>query len=148
MQMNTLARKTPNAKHVQVGRGGKRGKTAGRGTKGQNARSNTRKRPQLRDIIKKIPKKRGHGKNRAKSNYARPDAFVVNVGVLESVFDSGAIISPAALLEKGILKSTRLPEAGVKILANGDLTKKFTLSGCMVSAAAKTKIEAAGGSVA
>lgn len=148
MQMNKLARKTPNTKHVQVGRGGKRGKTAGRGTKGQNARSNTRKRPQLRDIIKKIPKKRGHGKNRAKSTYAKPEVFAVNVELLESVFDTGATISPVSLLEKGVLKSTRLPKAGVKVLATGDLTKKFIISGCAVSAAAKAKIEAAGGSVA
>ena len=148
MQMNTLARKTPNTKHVQVGRGGKRGKTAGRGTKGQNARSNTRKRPQLRDIIKKIPKKRGHGKNRAKSNYLKPEAFVVNLSVLESVFDSGATVSPVTLLEKGILKSTRLPKAGVKILGTGTLTKKLSISACDISASAKAKVEAAGGSVA
>ena len=146
--MNTLARKTPNTKHVQVGRGGKRGKTAGRGTKGQNARGNTRKRPELRDIIKKIPKKRGYGKNRAKSNYAKPVVFAVNVGLLDSVFESGATVSPATLLEKGILKSTRLPKAGVKVLATGELTKKLHISGCAVSASAKAKVEAAGGSVA
>jgi len=44
-----------------VGRGGKRGKTAGRGTKGQNARAGRKKRPELRDIIKKLPKRRGYG---------------------------------------------------------------------------------------
>lgn len=148
MQMNTLARKTPNTKHVQVGRGGKRGKTAGRGTKGQNARGNTRKRPELRDIIKKIPKKRGYGKNRAKSNYEKPEVFAVNVALLESVFESGATVSPVTLLEKGILKSTRLPKAGVKVLATGELTKKLHISGCAVSASAKAKVEAAGGSVA
>jgi large subunit ribosomal protein L15 len=148
MQMNKLARKTPNTKHVQVGRGGKRGKTAGRGTKGQNARGNTRKRPELRDIIKKIPKKRGYGKNRAKSNYAKPEVFAVNVALLESIFESGATVSPVTLLEKGILKSTRLPKAGVKVLATGELTKKLHISGCAVSASAKAKVEAAGGSVA
>lgn len=148
MQMNTLARKTPNTKHVQVGRGGKRGKTAGRGTKGQNARGNTRKRPELRDIIKKIPKKRGYGKNRAKSNYEKPEMFAVNVALLESVFEAGSTVSPVTLLEKGILKSTRLPKAGVKVLATGELTKKLHISGCAVSASAKAKVEAAGGSVA
>lgn len=148
MQMNQLARKTPNTKHVQVGRGGKRGKTAGRGTKGQNARSGHRKRPELRDIIKKIPKKRGHGKNRAKSTYEKPDVFVVNLSVLNSVFESGATVSPVSLLEKGILKSTRLPKAGVKVLGTGELTKKLHISACMISASAKAKVEAAGGSVA
>lgn len=147
MQMNTLARKTPNTKHVQVGRGGKRGKTAGRGTKGQNARGNTRKRPELRDIIKKIPKKRGHGKNRAKSNHVKPQAFVVNLSVLEAIFENGSIVSPVTLLEKGILKSVRLPKAGVKVLGTGEITKKLTISACDISAAAKAKIEAAGGTV-
>lgn len=147
MQMNTLARKTPNTKHVQVGRGGKRGKTAGRGTKGQNARGNTRKRPELRDIIKKIPKKRGYGKNRAKSNFAKPEAFVVNLSVLEAVFENGATVSPVTLLEKGILKSVRLPKAGVKVLGTGELTKKLHVSACTISAAAKAKVEAAGGTV-
>lgn len=146
--MNKLARKTPNTKHVQVGRGGKRGKTAGRGTKGQNARGNTRKRPELRDIIKKIPKKRGFGKNRAKSNYVKPEVFAVNVALLESIFENGSTVSPVTLLEKGILKSTRLPKAGVKVLATGELTKKLHISGCAVSASAKAKVEAAGGSVA
>lgn len=145
--MNTLARKTPNTKHVQVGRGGKRGKTAGRGTKGQNARGNTRKRPELRDIIKKIPKKRGYGKNRAKSNFAKPEAFVVNLSVLEAVFENGATVSPVTLLEKGILKSVRLPKAGVKVLGTGELTKKLHVSACTISAAAKAKVEAAGGTV-
>jgi large subunit ribosomal protein L15 len=148
MQLHQLTRKTPNKKSVQVGRGGKRGKTAGRGTKGQNARSNTRKRPELRDIIKKIPKKRGHGKNRAKSNYDKPEMVTVNISVLEKLFDNGATVSPVTLLEKGILKSSRLPKAGVKLLGTGDLTKKLIISGCDVSAGAKTKIESAGGSIA
>lgn len=146
--MNQLVRKTPNTKHVQVGRGGKRGKTAGRGTKGQNARGNTRKRPELRDIIKKIPKKRGYGKNRAKSNYDKPVAFAVNLSLLDSVFESGATVTPVSLLEKGILKSVRLPKAGVKVLGTGELTKTLHISGCAISAAAKAKVEAAGGSVA
>ena len=145
--MHQLKRKTPNTKHVQVGRGGKRGKTSGRGTKGQNARSGHRKRPELRDIIKKIPKLRGHGKNRAKSNYEKPVAFPVNLNVLEKAFTAGATVSPIALLEKGLLKSTRLPKAGIKILATGELTKKLHISKCAVSASAKAKIEAAGGSV-
>lgn len=67
MQFHTLSRKTPNKKSHQVGRGGKRGKTAGRGTKGQNARAGRKKRPELRDFIKRVPKLRGRGKNSNKS---------------------------------------------------------------------------------
>jgi large subunit ribosomal protein L15 len=147
MQTNSLKRKHPNTKHVQLGRGGKRGKTSGRGTKGQNARSGHRKRPELRDIIKKIPLKRGYGKNRAKSFFDRPDAFPVNVNVLERAFETGATVSPVSLLEKGVLKSTRLPKGGIKILGTGELTKKLHISKCAVSESAKAKIEAAGGSV-
>lgn len=62
MQFHTLKRKTPNTKGRQVGRGGTRGKTSGRGTKGQNARAGRKKRPELRDVIKRVPKLRGRGK--------------------------------------------------------------------------------------
>lgn len=67
MQFHTLKRKTPNKKSRSVGRGGKRGKTSGRGTKGQNARAGRKKRPELRDFIKRVPKLRGRGKNSNKS---------------------------------------------------------------------------------
>lgn len=148
MQMNTLVRKHPNTKHVQVGRGATRGKTSGRGTKGQNARAGHRKRPELRDLIKKIPKRRGYGKNRAISNYAKPVAFPVNLNVLETTFANGAEVTPVTLLANGILTSNRLPKAGIKILATGNLTKKLNISGCAISESAKAKVEAVGGTVA
>jgi large subunit ribosomal protein L15 len=67
MQFHKLKRKTPNKKAKQVGRGGTRGKTSGRGTKGQNARAGHKKRPETRDIIKRFPKLRGRGVNSLKS---------------------------------------------------------------------------------
>lgn len=67
MQFHTLKRKTANKKSKTVGRGGKRGKTSGRGTKGQNARAGRKKRPELRDFIKRVPKLRGRGVNSLKS---------------------------------------------------------------------------------
>jgi len=67
MQFHTLKRKTANKKARQVGRGGTRGKTSGRGTKGQNARAGHKNRPELRDFIKRVPKLRGRGKNSNKS---------------------------------------------------------------------------------
>ncbi len=67
MQFHTLKRHTPNKKSKQVGRGGTRGKTSGRGTKGQNARAGRKKRPELRDFIKRVPKLRGRGKSPLKS---------------------------------------------------------------------------------
>ncbi len=67
MQFHTLKRKNKNKKSKQVGRGGTRGKTSGRGTKGQNARAGRKKRPELRDFIKRVPKLRGRGKSSLKS---------------------------------------------------------------------------------
>ena len=60
MQIHNLKRKTPNKKVMLVGRGGKRGKSSGRGGKGQTARAGNKRRPELRDIIKKLPKNRGY----------------------------------------------------------------------------------------
>ena len=67
MQFHNLQSKTKRKKSRQVGRGGTRGKTAGRGTKGQNARAGRKKRPELRDMIKRIPKLRGRGRSSLKS---------------------------------------------------------------------------------
>ena len=67
MQFHNLTSKTKRKHARQVGRGGTRGKTSGRGTKGQNARSGRKKRPEMRDIIKRIPKLRGRGKSSLKS---------------------------------------------------------------------------------
>lgn len=71
MQFHSLKRKTPNKRSKQVGRGGTRGKTSGRGTKGQNARAGRKKRPELRDFIKRVPKLRGRGKSPLKSRRAK-----------------------------------------------------------------------------
>jgi large subunit ribosomal protein L15 len=73
MQLHTLKPRTARQKSRQVGRGGKRGKTAGRGTKGQNARAGRKKRPEIRDFIKRFPKLRGRGKNSLKSFQKRLD---------------------------------------------------------------------------
>ncbi len=67
MQFHNLKSKTKRKYARQIGRGGTRGKTAGRGTKGQNARAGRKKRPELRDIIKRVPKLRGRGKSSLKS---------------------------------------------------------------------------------
>ena len=67
MQVHEVKSKTQFKTKKVVGRGGKRGKTAGRGTKGQNARAGRKKRPELRDIIKRVPKLRGRGVSSLKS---------------------------------------------------------------------------------
>ena len=68
MQTHDLQRNNKNKKSQQVGRGGTRGKTSGRGHKGQSARAGNKKRPALRDIIKKLPKKRGYRFNSRKKD--------------------------------------------------------------------------------
>jgi len=148
MQIHELTRKNPNKKAKLVGRGGKRGKTAGRGTKGQKSRAGGTPRPELRDLIKKVPKLRGHGKNRSRTiNASRTKPSVVNVGRIEDVFESGITINPEMLFAHGIIRkrSGKLP--AVKILGTGDVSKKFTISGCDVSPQAKEKIEKVGGSI-
>lgn len=141
MELHTLKRKNPNRKARQVGRGGTRGKTAGRGGKGQTARAGNKRRPQMRDIIKKLPKLRGY---RFQSHTAKKKA--VNVGAL-NIFESGAQVTPAALFEKNLVRRHGGVHPTVKILGSGDLTVKLEIVGCDVSEAAKAKIENAGGSV-
>lgn len=142
MQLNTLKRKTKNKKKKLVGRGGTRGKTSGRGTKGQNARAGHKKRPEIRDMIKKLPKLRGY---RFNSTEQKPAP--VNVGAL-NIFDNGATIKPMDLLKSDLIrrKGGKLPM--VKILGTGELSKKLTIEGCVVSASARAKIEKAGGTIA
>lgn len=149
MQLHTLKRKTKNKKVAAVGRGGKRGKTSGRGVKGQKARSGHKLRPELRDIIKRLPKRRGHGKNRADTvNASIVKASVVNLNTLSAKFEKGETISPETLVSKGILHKIRGNFPKVKILGDGEVTKGFVISNCLVSLPAKIKIEKAGGSVA
>lgn len=146
MQLNTLSRKTKNKKSRSVGRGGTRGKTSGRGTKGQNARAGRKKRPELRDIIKKLPKLRGHGKNRARgvnSSVVKPQ--VVSLSVLDARFEKGDRVTPEALVLKGIVKKLGGATPAVKILSTGEITKALTITGCLLSKTAKEKIEKAGG---
>ena len=149
MQLHTLKRTHPNKKSPRVGRGGKRGKTSGRGGKGQTARAGHKVRPEMRDIIKKLPKRRGYGKNRARTVYAdRPRPAIVNVGAIERLFSEGDAITPENLFGKGAVSRVRGRIPSVKILGDGLITKKVTITGCAVSAEAKKKIEGAGGTVA
>jgi large subunit ribosomal protein L15 len=145
MQSHTLKRNTPNQKSKQVGRGGTRGKTAGRGTKGQNARAGHKKRPEIRDFIKRIPKLRGRGKNINTSIQSKPVA--VNLEVLNKIFKDGSVVSPQSLAKMGIvtMMAGSLPQ--VKILGTGSLDKNLTIKGCSISASAKAAVEKAGGSV-
>ena len=118
------------------------GKTATRGHKGQNARKGHKQKLGFEGgqmpLIRRLPKR---GFNNARF---RVEALAVNVSTLEKLFNAGDEITIESLAAKGLSDNKR---PRVKILATGELTKKFTVK-VPCSAAAKAKIEAAGGSVA
>ncbi len=145
MQIHEIKRNPKDKKKKLVGRGGKRGKTAGRGTKGQNARAGRKKRPEMRDIIKKLPKRRGHGKNSNMSVWEKP--VIVNIGALVTLYKAGEMATPQDLVTKGALKMRKGVTPKVKVLGTGEVDKKIILKGFTVSASAKEKIEKAGGEV-
>jgi large subunit ribosomal protein L15 len=149
MQLHDLKPKSARQTKKRVGRGGKRGKTSGRGHKGQAARAGNSARPEMREIIKKIPKLRGHGVNRARTvNSEKVMPTVINVSVLEAGLEAGAAVNPKALVAAGLIGTRRKKAPAVKILGTGGLSKKFIVTACEVSASAKEKIEKAGGTVA
>lgn len=145
MQTHNLKRKNPNKKSRIVGRGGKHAKTSGRGTKGQNARAGHKKRPEIRDFIKRIPKLRGRGKN---INTSIQTKFsVVNIGLLNKACKNGDTISPETLVKHGVLNMIKGTLPKVKILGSGELDKKLVFKDCIISASAKVAIEKSGGLV-
>ncbi len=148
MQIHTLKSTAPRKTAKRIGRGGKRGKTSGRGGKGQTARTGTSGRPEMRDVIKRLPKLRGHGKNRSRTvNSERVLPVVINVSALEEAFETGSQVTPAILLARGLTSKAGGRVQQVKILGTGEITKKLTISGCTLSAGAKEKIEKAGGTI-
>jgi large subunit ribosomal protein L15 len=142
MQTHTVKRNTKNKKHKQLGRGGRHGKTSGRGGKGQTARAGNKRRPQMRDIIKKIPKLRGY-KFKSIEEIVTP----VNLDAISNAFKAGDVVSPKTLLENKVIKTKNARTPRVKILARGEMKIKVTVTGCLVSASAKEAIEKAGGKV-
>ena len=141
MKLNELSPALGSAKaSYRKGRGpgSGNGKTAGKGHKGQNARSGGGVRPGFEGgqlpLYRKLPK-RGF-KNRFAVNYS-----IVNVAALNK-FEDGAVVDLEALVAA---KLVRKPLDGLKVLGNGELTKKLTVKATVFSATAKEKIEAAGG---
>ena len=121
------------------GPGSGNGKTAGKGHKGQNARSGGGVRPGFEGgqipLYRKLPK-RGFN-NKFATNYA-----IVNVAALNEKFENGAVVDLAALKAAGLIKKEL---DGVKVLGNGEISKALTVNAAVFSATAKEKIEAAGG---
>ena len=121
------------------GPGSGNGKTAGKGHKGQNARSGGGVRPGFEGgqlpLYRRLPKRGFH--NKFGKCYT-----VVNLETLNNKFEDGAVVDAAALLSTGVVSALC---DGIKVLGRGELTKKLTVKAAVFSASAKEKIEAAGG---
>ena len=146
--LSQLQRPVKQATARRVGRGGKRGKTSGRGGKGQTARAGNKRRPEWRDIIKKLPKRRGYGVNRARTVRPKTRVAIITLEALEKRFAAGDKVSVRALIEKGLLRRVSGGIPPMKILARGTLTKKLTIMhGVTLSEDARASIEKAGGTI-
>ena len=143
MRLNNLSPR-PGSKHRNkrkgCGESSGHGKTSGRGGKGQTARSGTGIRLGFEGgqmpMLRRIPK-RGFNNKSFTTDYA-----TVNVSDLEKLFENGAVVTPESFVEHGLMIRKF---AGVKVLGDGEITKKLTVKAQMFSAGAKEKITKAGG---
>lgn len=121
------------------GAGSGNGKTAGKGHKGQNARSGGGVRPGFEGgqipLSRRLPK-------RGFNNVFAKEYAIVNIETINDVFEDGAVVNAQTLYENGVIKKLL---DGVKVLGRGEITKKVTVQATKISASAKEKIEAAGG---
>ena len=142
------AQKRKARKRVGRGLGSGKGRYSGRGIKGQKSRAGSHKmRPGFEGgqmpIYMRLPKQRGpYSKDAMPVGPHRTSTVPVNLRDLERVFDDGAEVTLEALLEKGLIKNTR---TDVKVLGDGELKKKLSVTAHLFSAAAREKIEKAGG---
>ena len=142
MKLNELADNPgsrPTKKRVGRGIGSGKGKTAGRGVKGQKSRSGASgfQRLGMRKLMLATPKLRGFTSPHA-------SASVVNLSALSEIFATGDIVTPKILKQKKLIAKI---SDGVKILGDGDISIALTVKGCKVSSSAEKKITAAGGTI-
>ncbi len=141
MKLNELEASTKARKRIGRGPGSGNGKTSGKGHKGQNARSGGGVRPGFEGgqlpLYRRLSK-RGFNNYNFQTTYA-----TVNVGDLER-FEEGTVVTKELLIEVGLVKKEL---DGIKILGNGELTKKLTVKANKFSSTAKTKIENVGGTI-
>ncbi|HDQ16870.1 MAG TPA: 50S ribosomal protein L15 [Candidatus Vogelbacteria bacterium] len=141
MKIHNVKKSQATKTSRQVGRGGERGYTSGRGSKGQKSRAGHKIRPAIRDIIKKIPKKRGYRFS------ARSKPETVNLAVLDKIFQANDQVNPANLFKKGVIRRQSGKIRAIKILGQGNVSKPLVFSGCALSTLAEKKIIKAGGEI-
>lgn len=138
-ELSPAAGSTKAVKRIGRGHGSGNGKTAGKGHKGQNARSGGGVRPGFEGgqmpLQRRIPK-------RGFNNIFAKQFAIVNLGDIEAKFEAGATVDTTALVESGLVKR---PLDGIKVLGNGELTKNLTVKVAAFSKSATEKIEKAGG---
>lgn len=138
MQLHNIQPVRGRHKRKRVGRGGKRGTFSGRGTKGQKARAGRRIRPALRDILKKIPKRRGYSQKRIPSR-----EVAINLRDIEGAFEPGETVSPASLVEKRLVRRIAGKTPRVKILGGGKLSRPLHFKDVLFSKSAREAAETA-----
>ncbi|OHA51644.1 MAG: hypothetical protein A3A80_03110 [Candidatus Terrybacteria bacterium RIFCSPLOWO2_01_FULL_44_24] len=143
MQLHNIKPTKKNRKAPRIGRGGKRGTYSGRGIKGQKARAGHRIRPAIRDLMLRTPKLRGSGFSRC----SHVQHFIVNLSQIEGGFKEKADINPKILVNKNLIHIKYGKPFRVKVLGEGKLTKPHNFSGLIISAKAKEKIIAVGGTI-
>ena len=138
-ELQPAAGSVKDVKRIGRGHGSGNGKTAGKGHKGQWARSGGGVRPGFEGgqtaLARRMPK-------RGFNNIFATEYAIVNVSDLEARFENGAVIDEVALVESGLVKNTL---DGIKVLGNGEITKSFTVKAAKFTATASEKIEKAGG---
>src|SRR5690242_5213245 len=152
LNLSNLKPAQPRKDRKRVGRGlgSGKGRYSGRGIKGQKSRSGSHKmRPGFEGgqnpIYMRLGKQRGpYSKDAMPMGPHRTQTQPVNVAALEERFDAGADVTLEALVEKGLIRNTRID---VKLLGQGDLTKKLSVTVHAASASAREKVEAAGGAL-
>jgi large subunit ribosomal protein L15 len=140
MQFHDILVRTSKRKK-RVGRGGKRGTTSGKGTKGQLSRAGRKIRPEIRDRIQKIPKRRG-----ATSYAAAVKPLTVDLALVERDFKAGEKVTPRTLERRGLITLSG-KKREVKILGQGALSKKLIFENVFASRPAAEKILSAGGEI-
>jgi large subunit ribosomal protein L15 len=134
MQIHEIQPKARSTRK-RVGRGGKRGTYSGKGMKGQLSRSGNNREPIIRSLVKRYHKLRGY-----RFNPKQAVATSVTLEVIDKNFKAGEVVNPRTLIEKKVISKMKNRIPIVKILSNGELTKKLVFEGCKLSKQTEEKI--------